>query len=130
MIYFPKSVLLLFLKKMRRLVKSALSFCMVIRRMQRCFLCLSSRILSYQAVRSAVKSSAYRCSVVSERIPASISLSVYEVPTAVLNLVSIIPFNPFCNFADEDIGTRRVTDSPTASCEEDIFYIELIEKQQ
>lgn len=112
-IYFPKSVLLLL--KMRHLVTSAFSFCMVIRRRQRCSLFLI-RDFKYQTVRSAIKSSAYRFSAVSELDSSFHFIECLRSAHHCAELNAIVPFNPFCSFADEETGTRTVTDSPTASC--------------
>lgn len=95
---------------MERLVNPALSFCMVIRRREHCFL--------YQLAMVDFKSSSYQicCQhiahqrwVMSEGILASVFLSFSKVPTTVPHFVSIAPFNPFCGFADEEIRTRGVS---------------------
>lgn len=99
-----------FLKQMERLVNPALGFCMVIRRMEHCFLyqlaIVDFKSSSYQI---CCQHSAHQRWVVSEGILASVFLSFPEVPTTVPRFMSIALFNPFRSFADEEIRTRGVS---------------------
>lgn len=95
---------------MERLVNPALSFCMVIRRREHCFLyhlaMVDFKSSSYQI---CCQHSAHQRWVVSEGILASVFLSFSKVPTTVPHFVSIAPFNPFHGFADEEIRTGGVS---------------------